>query len=157
MYQITEAVAETYRLYDGLNDFLTQGGFRPLEELLLGNSLSGLISEFLVKNVARACPTLVANEKVGGYPDLLPSGHYSTTFVLKGDEGIEVKASIQRGGSSSSATSSALTATSSPPTSRCRDFGSAIAQARSGRGRLPFPSPSVYRSARARQAVGWLA
>jgi hypothetical protein len=28
----------------------------------------------------------------------LPKGHYSTNFVLKGDEGIEVKASIRKGG-----------------------------------------------------------
>lgn len=96
--EIEEAVAETYRLFHGLNDFLIQSGFRPLEELLLGNSLSGIISEFLVKNVARASQTLEANMKVGGHPDLLPRGHYSSNLVLKGDEGIEVKSSIQRGG-----------------------------------------------------------
>lgn len=96
--EVEKAVAETYRLFHGLNDFLVQGGFRPLEELLLGNSLSGIISEFLVKNIARASQTLEANTKVGGHPDLLPKGHYSSNLVLKGDEGIEVKSSIQRGG-----------------------------------------------------------
>jgi hypothetical protein len=93
--EIEEAVAETYRLFHGLNDYLIGGGFRPLEELLLGNSLSGIISEFLVKNIARASMALEANLKVGGHPDLLPKGHYSSNLVLKGDEGIEVKASIQ--------------------------------------------------------------
>lgn len=96
--EIEEAVAETYRLFHGLNDYLVQSGFRPLEELLLGNSLSGIISEFLVKNIARASATLEANLKVGGHPDLLPQGHYTSNLVLKGDEGIEVKASIQKGG-----------------------------------------------------------
>lgn len=96
--EVEEAVAETYRLFHGLNDFLIQGGFTPLEELLLGNSLSGIISEFLVKNIARASGTLEANMKVGGHPDLLPKGHYTSNLVLKGDEGIEVKASIQKGG-----------------------------------------------------------
>lgn len=96
--EVEEAVAETYRLFHGLNDFLQNSGFRPLEELLLGNSLSGIISEFLVKNIARASETLEANMKVGGHPDLLPKGHYSSNLVLKGDEGIEVKSSIQRGG-----------------------------------------------------------
>ena len=66
--------------------------------MLLGNSLSGIISEFLVKNIARTAATLEANMKVGGHPDLLPKGHYSSNLVLKGDEGIEVKSSIQRGG-----------------------------------------------------------
>jgi hypothetical protein len=96
--EIEEAVAETYRLFHGLNDYLVQNGFRPLEELLLGNSLSGIISEFLVKNIARASATLEANLRVGGHPDLLPPGHYTSNLVLKGDEGIEVKASIQKGG-----------------------------------------------------------
>lgn len=96
--EVEEAVQETYRLFHGLNDFLVGGGFRPLEELLLGNSLSGIISEFLVKNIARASANLVANLKVGGHPDLLPRGYYDSNLVLQGDEGIEVKSSIQKGG-----------------------------------------------------------
>jgi hypothetical protein len=96
--EVEEAVAETYRLFHGLNDYLVQSGFRPLEELLLGNSLSGIISEFLVKNIARASATLEANLKVGGHPDLLPQGHYTSNLILKGDEGIEVKSSIQKEG-----------------------------------------------------------
>ena len=96
--EVAAAVAETYRLFHGLNDSLTGGGFRPLEELLLGNSLSGIISEFLVKNIARVSVTLEANLKTGGHPDLLPKGRYTSNLILKGDEGIEVKASIQKGG-----------------------------------------------------------
>ncbi|MEK6756483.1 MAG: hypothetical protein AABZ02_10070, partial [Bacteroidota bacterium] len=96
--EVTTAVSETYRLFNGVNNFLTASGFRPLEELLLGNSLSGILSEFLVKNIARASHSLVANLKVGGHPDLLPKGFYSSNLILKGDEGIEVKSSIQRGG-----------------------------------------------------------
>ena len=73
--EVETAVAETYRLFHGLNEFLENNGFRPLEELLLGNSLSGIISEFLVKNISRASAVLDANMKVGGHPDLLPTGH----------------------------------------------------------------------------------
>ena len=96
--EVEHAAAETYRLFHGLNDYLRENRFRPLEELILGNSLSGIISEFLVRNIAQASTTLVPNLKVGGYPDLLPKGHYSSNLVLKGAEGIEVKASIQKGG-----------------------------------------------------------
>ncbi len=96
--EVVDAVAETYRLFHGLNSYLARNGFRPLEGLLLGNSLSGIISEFLVKNVAKVSNTLEANIKVGGHPDLLPKGHYASNLVLKGDEGIEVKASIHKGG-----------------------------------------------------------
>ncbi len=96
--EVEKAVAETYRLLHGLNDYLVGAGFLSLEDLLLGNSLSGIISEFLVKNIARASTTLDANLKVGGHPDLLPKGHYTSNLVLKGDAGIEVKSSIQAGG-----------------------------------------------------------
>lgn len=96
--EVEKAVAETYRLFHGLNDFLQDSGFRRLEELLLGNSLSGIISEFLVKNIARSSDKLEVNMKVGGHPDLLPKGYYSSNLVLKGGEGIEIKSSIQRGG-----------------------------------------------------------
>jgi len=96
--EVEKAVAETYRLLHGLNDYLVGAGFPSLEDLLLGNSLSGIISEFLVKNIARASTTLDANLKVGGHPDLLPEGHYTSNLVLKGDAGIEVKSSIQAGG-----------------------------------------------------------
>ncbi|MFQ5712586.1 MAG: hypothetical protein ACE5GU_00970 [Candidatus Scalinduaceae bacterium] len=96
--EVERAVSETYRLFHGLNENLMNNGFRPLEEIILGNSLSGIISEFLVKNIARVSSTLEANLKVGGHPDLLPKGHYSSNLVLKGSEGIEVKSSIQKGG-----------------------------------------------------------
>ena len=96
--EVEQAVGETYRLFHGVNDYLVQHGFRALEALLLGNSLSGIISEFLVKNIARVSATLVANLKVGGHPDLIPKGHSTSSLVLKGAEGVEVKASIQKGG-----------------------------------------------------------
>jgi hypothetical protein len=96
--EVTTAVSETYRLFNGVNNFLITSGFRPLEELLLGNSLSGILSEFLVKNLGRSSHSLVANVKVGGHPDLLPKGYYASNLILKGEEGIEVKASIRRGG-----------------------------------------------------------
>ena len=70
--EVEKAVAETYRLLHGLNDYLVGAGFMSLEELLLGNSLSGIISEFLVKNIARASTTLEANLKVGGTPIFCP-------------------------------------------------------------------------------------
>ncbi len=96
--EVSKAISETHRLFNGLNDYLTNSGFRPLEELLLGNSFSGILSELLVKNIARVSPAVVVNLKVGGHPDLLPKGYYSSNLVLKGDEGIEVKTSIQKGG-----------------------------------------------------------
>ncbi|MBM4356461.1 MAG: hypothetical protein FJ109_22140 [Deltaproteobacteria bacterium] len=96
--EIEVAVAETYRLFHGLNSYLRTSGFPRLEALILGNSLSGMVSEFLCENLARASSSLEANLKVGGHPDLLPKGKYASNQVLKGKEGIEVKASVRPGG-----------------------------------------------------------
>ena len=96
--EVEQAVAETYRLFHGLNDYLMEKGPAPLEELLLRNSLSGIISELLVRNMERTCACLSANLKVGGHPDLLPRGYYASNVVLKGKEGIEVKSSVRDGG-----------------------------------------------------------
>ncbi|MFQ3582304.1 MAG: hypothetical protein SNJ49_10410 [Chloracidobacterium sp.] len=96
--EVREAVKETYRLLNGLHDYLVGAGFPPLENLVLGNSLSGIISELLVKNIAKASTKLEANLQVGGHPDLLPTGSYPSNRVLKGEAGIEVKASVQAGG-----------------------------------------------------------
>lgn len=65
---------------------------------MLGNSFSGLMSELIVKALPKYSRTLARNAKVGGHPDLIPVGEYSGNSVLSGDEGIEVKASIQASG-----------------------------------------------------------
>ncbi|MBN2443547.1 MAG: hypothetical protein JXJ04_19460 [Spirochaetales bacterium] len=88
--EVVNAVSETYRLLNGVNNFLSTNSFDKLEFLLLGNSLSGIISEFLVKNLAKCSERLIVNERIGGHPDLLPIGIYKTNNVLKGEEGIEV-------------------------------------------------------------------
>ena len=98
VFQVAEGTRETYRLVDGINSYLVRDGFEALEKLVPGNSFSGLISEFLVKNIARASTTLVANQKVGGHPDLLPKHKCPSGTSLKGTAGIEVKTSMQRGG-----------------------------------------------------------
>ncbi|MCY3018008.1 MAG: hypothetical protein NTW87_03115 [Planctomycetota bacterium] len=94
---VQEAVTYVYGLVDGFNEFLDSKGYPRLEKLILANSLSGIISEFIVVGLSNACPTLARNSKVGGHPDLLLIGAHANDSVLKG-EGIEVKASIHSGG-----------------------------------------------------------
>ncbi len=94
---VKQAINDTYQFLFEVNNFLVQRDLPRLEDLLLGNSLSGLVSEILVKNIAKNSQTLVRNEKVGGHPDLIPKGKYPNNEVLRG-EGIEVKSSKQRGG-----------------------------------------------------------
>lgn len=81
-----------------VNSVSIQQGYERLAELMLGNTYSGFLSELLVKAIVKQCPTLVRNTRVGGHPDLLPAGAFQRDAVLHGEEGIEVKVSLQAGG-----------------------------------------------------------
>lgn len=95
--EIEHSVTATYSFLHSLNTFLISKGYLTLEELFLGNSLSGALSEILVKNISDHSAAVIRNVKVGGHPDLLLRGKYPGNTVLRG-EGIEVKSSKQRGG-----------------------------------------------------------
>lgn len=96
--EVKAAVSDVYELLHTLNRGLIAGGQQILEAIVLGNTFSGMLSEFIVRSLARHSTTLARNERVGGHPDLLPKAHYQTFSVLKGEVGIEVKTSRQPGG-----------------------------------------------------------
>lgn len=96
--ELSSAMNDVYDLLHVLNYALVVKKHDRLEELMLGNSFSGFISEMVVKGIAKASSTLVRNRKVGGHPDLLPQGRYANDAELKAEEGIEVKVSLQPGG-----------------------------------------------------------
>ncbi|HHE72799.1 MAG TPA: hypothetical protein ENL34_11030 [Chloroflexi bacterium] len=96
--EILEALQAAYDFFHDVNSFLIGRGYSRLEDILLGNSFAGFLSEVLVKEIDRASKSLVRNTKVGGHPDLLPVGVYDDTSVLRGTDGIEIKSSKQRGG-----------------------------------------------------------
>ena len=96
--EVRSAVEEVYGLMHKLNGFLLQNGYERIEELVLGNSLSGFLSEILVKKIADNSRTMERNRMVGGHPDLIPRGKYPDDKILHGAEGIEVKTSKQAGG-----------------------------------------------------------
>lgn len=96
--EIAQGISETYRLLFEVNDFLLRSGFSTLEDLLLGNSFSGVISELLVKNISSSSSAVCRNERIGGHPDLIPRNIYPNDQTLRGEEGLEIKSSKQPGG-----------------------------------------------------------
>lgn len=96
--EIKNGMMESYQVLHAINEILFSRSQRRLEDTILGNSLSGMISELLVKGISDTSKVLIRNERIGGNPDLLPKGHYVNNSVLHGVEGVEIKASIQRGG-----------------------------------------------------------
>jgi hypothetical protein len=94
---INQAVSKTYKVFHGLNYHLSCNSQRVLEEMLLANTLSGMISEMLVRHISDSSETLTKNDKVGGRPDLLPVGMYTESLAHAGVHGIEIKASQNSG------------------------------------------------------------
>jgi len=96
--QVKAAMREAYKFLYQTNSFLQRSGYKPLEDFMPGNAFSGLVSEVVVQAIAKHCPRLTKNLRVGGHPDLIPKGHYRGNSILQGDEGIDVKSSKQTGG-----------------------------------------------------------
>jgi len=92
------AVEDVYNFLHNVNNTLVDQGLEPLETLVLGNTLSKMLSELIVKRISAHCETLTRNVRTGGHPDLIPEGMYPGNSVLRAPEGIEVKTSKQRGG-----------------------------------------------------------
>jgi hypothetical protein len=96
--EVQKAVEDIYNFFFRMNSMLTQEKLEFFESLVLGNTLSGMLSELIVKRVAVHSQTLERNIRVGGHPDLLVKGKYPGGSIQRGEEGIEVKCSKQSGG-----------------------------------------------------------
>jgi hypothetical protein len=96
--EVRRAVEAVYSFFHDINRFLVDRGYDRLEDIMLGNSFAGLLSEMLVREIAQHSAALERNVRIGGYPDLLPVGMYAGSSILRGTEGIEVKSSKQKGG-----------------------------------------------------------
>jgi hypothetical protein len=82
-----------YDFLHASNSYLTSKGWNRLEETLFAATFSGIVSELIVESVSLQSAALIANQRHNGRPDLLPRGHYPNDEILRGEEGIEVKAS----------------------------------------------------------------
>lgn len=96
--EVRRALEDVYNFLHDINTFLVSKDYDRLEETILGNSLSGFISELVVRNLGMASKSLARNAKIGGHPDLIPRDEYPGDAVLHAERGIEIKTSIQSGG-----------------------------------------------------------
>lgn len=87
-----------YDFIHASNSYMTSRGWNRLEETLFAATFSGVVSELVVESVSLQSATLIANKYHNGRPDLLPRGLYENDSVLRGAEGIEVKASRNASG-----------------------------------------------------------
>jgi hypothetical protein len=96
--EVRRAVEGVYEFFYAVNAALAKQELGLFEKLALGNTFSGLMSEILVKNIAKHSKTLMRNRHVGGHPDLLPIGDPGGEDQLRCAQGVEVKTSRQSGG-----------------------------------------------------------
>jgi len=96
--EIQAAVEGIYDFLHAVNSALAKQELGLFEEIALGNTFSGLVSEILVKNVAKHSHAMTRNKHIGGHPDLIPAGHPGGDDQLRCDEGVEIKTSRQAGG-----------------------------------------------------------
>ena len=99
--RVTEVRAAMDDFYDflyNINTFLVSRGYDRLEEMLSGATYSGLVSELVVQSMSKQSASLIANPWHNGRPDLVPRGLYGDKGVLRGEEGVEVKASRYKSG-----------------------------------------------------------
>jgi hypothetical protein len=99
---VVAAVNDLYGYLHALNRASIDHGYHRLEDLMQPAGFSGLLSNLVVRSLARefgnATPGLAANQYPNGRPDLVPRAHYPEDSVLRGDAGIEVKVSRARSG-----------------------------------------------------------
>lgn len=76
-----------------INTELNSKGMSRIECILPPASFSSMVGEFAVKNISENSVALVKNSYHNGHPDLLPINMYSGNSILRGEEGIEIKAS----------------------------------------------------------------
>jgi hypothetical protein len=91
--EVRAALEDIYDFLHNVNRFLTEKGWERLEETLMGATFSGMISELVVQSMSRQSASMIRNRYHNGRPDLLPRGRYEGDAVLRGEEGVEVKAS----------------------------------------------------------------
>lgn len=94
---IVAAINDLYAYLHALNVASIQHGYDRLEDIMLPAGFSGLLSELLVRAIAKQhahrTPGVARNQRPGGRPDLIPKAHFPEDSVHRGDEGIEVKVS----------------------------------------------------------------
>jgi hypothetical protein len=91
--EVKAAIDDIYDFLYNVNRFLTERGWDRLEETLSAATFSGVMSELVVEGVSKRSATIIKNQYHNGRPDLVPRGMYEADACLRGDDGIEVKAS----------------------------------------------------------------
>ena len=89
---------DVYDFFFDVNTSLVGRGLDRLENMLRRAILSGVLSELVTESLAKHSRGLVVNRYHNGHPDLVKRGLYENDSVKSGEEGIEIKTTVRKGG-----------------------------------------------------------
>lgn len=92
------AMQDVYDFFFDVNSSLVARGLRRLDDMLRTAALSGILSDMLTESLARHSRSLTQNGYSNGHPDLLVRGVYPDNSIRSGDQGLEVKSTVKKGG-----------------------------------------------------------
>jgi len=93
--QFAAAVREAEEYFDMLGGVARAAGVSRLEDTLsTPATLSAVVSDVFERSLVKMAPQLVVNQAHNGHPDTVPLGLFPGNKVAAGDQGVEVKASV---------------------------------------------------------------
>lgn len=92
------AMQDVYDFFFDVNKHLRDKKLSRLDDMLRKANLSGTISDMLTESMAKHSRSLTTNNYHNGHPDLIVKGVYPNDSVQAGEEGIEIKSTLKRGG-----------------------------------------------------------
>ena len=89
---------DVYDFFFDVNSHLTNKGLGRLEDTLRKANLSGTLSDMVTASLAKHSRVLTQNRYHNGHPDLIVKGIFANDSVKAGDEGVEIKTTVKKGG-----------------------------------------------------------
>jgi len=96
--QVLASLDETHRFIYALNKITYRQMGQRVEDILMPATFSGMLSEFIVRQISKHSTTLTRNLYHNGHPDLIPVSRYTANAIQYGHEGVEIKTSRYAGG-----------------------------------------------------------
>jgi hypothetical protein len=92
------AMGDVYDFLYDVNNIFVERGLQRIDDMLRPASMSGVLSDMLNESLGKHSRALSVNTYFNGHPDLVLSGRYPNNSVKSGDEGVEIKATVKKGG-----------------------------------------------------------
>ncbi|MCY4193223.1 MAG: hypothetical protein OXF04_02855 [bacterium] len=98
LHDFTSAMQDVYDFFFDVNSHLTGKGLGRLEDTLRKANLSGTLSDMTTASLAKHSRALTQNNYHNGHPDLIVKGRFPNDSVKSGEQGVEIKTPVKKGG-----------------------------------------------------------